>query len=342
MMCENRWILFIAIIFIFATAFAGNNDNSQAVLVEVTKVKLQPFARAITVTGSLRANKGITVKSEIAGRITQKYFTSGQIVKAGTRLIQINKDILTAQLHQDQAALVYNKKTYDRYLELAKKGYISQAELDHQKSALDTSKATVDSDLATLDQSLIRARFAGRLGLSQVDLGDYVNVGQDIVTLQAIDPIEVEFSVSEVYLSNLYVGEQVKIISDAYPQQVFLGKIYAIDATVEANSRTISARATLPNPDSKLLPGAFVQVKLDLTRNVNALIVPQVAVIYDAGQAFVYKIVGNKAYKTRVILGERDQANVVIRSGLNANDLVVIAGQLNIDNGSVVKYGKSD
>jgi membrane fusion protein, multidrug efflux system len=332
------FFIFIVSNSFFTVALATNNSSVPAVLVEVTRVKLQPFAREITVTGSLRANKGITVRPEIAGRITQKYFTSGQMVKIGTPLIQINKDILTAQLHRDQATLTYNQKTYDRYLALAKKGYVSQADLDSQKSALDTSKATVASDHATLDQSLVKAPFTGRLGLSSIDLGDYVNAGQDIVTLQAIDPIEVEFSVSEVYLSNLFVGEKIKIISDAYPNQVFVGKIYAIDAAINTSSRSVAARAALPNPNNKLLPGAFVQTKLDLTNNSNALIIPQVAAIYDAGQAFVYKVVGNKAYRTRVILGERDRENVVVRSGLNANDLIVTAGQLNIDNGSTVKF----
>lgn len=331
-------VVLIVGLFNIGISCAFNNNNSQATLVEVARVKLEPFAREITVTGSLRANKGIIVRPEIAGRITDKYFTSGQLVKAGTPLIQINKSILTAQLRQDQASLILAKQNYDRGVKLSKTHYISKADMDDLTSKLNEADAQVGQDQASLDQSLIRAPFAGRLGLSLVELGDYIDVGQDIVSLQAIDPIEIEFSVPEVYLSNLVIGEEVKVISASYPNEIFRGKIYAIDATINLNSRSILARATLPNPNNKLLPGGFAQVKLNLTNNMTALIIPQVAAIYDAGQAFVYKIVGNKVYKTRVILGERDHENVIVRSGLNANDLIVTAGQLNIEDGSMVKF----
>lgn len=336
---KNIFIAAIVALFFANLAFAApNNQGNKSVLVEIAKVELKPFHKQLTVTGSLRAHQGIMVRPETAGRITQIYFKSGDTVQAGTPLVQLYKNEVEAKLQQSQAELQLAKQNYARMTTLHKTHVISEAEFDDVASKFNAANGKAAEYQSQLEQTLIRAPFNGRLGLSAVSLGDYVNIGQNLVSLQMIDPIEVEFNVAETYLSNIAVNQNVMAVSRAYPNQTFTGTIYAIDAEINVNNRSVAVRATIPNMNNKLLPGGFVEVNLDLTGKEPSLIIPQVAVFYDVGQANVYKIVGNKALKTKIKLGERDQENVVVVEGLNVNDVVVSAGQLNLEDGAMVKY----
>jgi membrane fusion protein, multidrug efflux system len=312
-------------------------EANEAVLVEIASVQSQSFNKHITLTGTLRANQGVMVRPEVAGRITQIYFKSGTMVVAGTPLVQLNQEVILAQLQQSQAELQLAEQNYARTLALYKMRTLARADLDNVTSRLNAAKAKVNEYQAQLDQTLIKASFTGKLGLSAVNLGDYVHVGQDLVSLEALDPIEVEFSVPQVYLDNLVVGQNVNITADAYKGQKFSGKIYAIDAQINLSNRTVAVRATIPNAAGKLLPGTFVEAELDLTSKTTNLVIPQVAVFYDVGKSYVYKVVGDKVSKTQVELGDRDRENVVLISGLNVNDKIVTAGQLNIEDGAKIK-----
>ena len=305
--------------------------------IEASKVELKALSKQIVVTGSLRASQGIMLRPEVAGRITEIYFKSGDMVAVNTPLIQLNKSIVLAQLQQSHAELELAQQNYKREDELYKTHTVSKADYDDIASKLNTAQAKVSEAQAQLDLTLIKAPFSGKLGLSAVNVGDYLNIGQDIVNLEAIDPIEVEFNVPQVYLSAINVGTIVQIKSDAYPKNIFYGNIYATDATMNLNNRTFAVRATIPNKDAKLLPGIFVEVTLNIAGTTSAIIVPQVAIFYDVGEPYVYKVVADKTVKTKVVLGERDQENVEITAGLKANDIVVTAGQLNVGNNSPVK-----
>lgn len=316
---------------------ALSEPKQNAIPVEVTKAKTKSLNRQITITGSLRASQGITLRPEVAGRITQIYFRSGEIVAAGTPLIELNNSVISAELEQSKAELQLAEQNYDRESDLYKTHTVSKADYDEIVSKLNTAKAKVAQNKAQLDLTLIKAPFTGKLGLSAVSLGDYLNIGQEIVSLEAVDPIEVEFNVPQVYLSNIAVGNNVQIKLDAYPRNLFIGKIYAIDAVMNLSNRTFGVRATIPNKEGKLLPGTFAEVTLNISTGTSAILIPQVAVFYDVGQAFVYKVVNNKAIKTKVTLGERDQENVEVLDGLKADDTVITAGQLNVNDGSQVK-----
>lgn len=316
-------------------------SKGQAILVETAPAQLQTFKNQITVTGTLRASQGIVIRPEVAGKIAQIYFKSGTMVSAGTPLVQLNQDVISTQLQQYQSDLQLAQQNYARMRELYKTHTIARVDFDTVASKLTTATAKVAEFKAQLDQTLIKAPFAGKLGLSSISLGDYVKIGQDIVSLEAIDPIEVEFDVPQVHLNDLSVGQNITITSDAYAGQKFVGKIYATDAQINLGNRTIAVRATIPNTAGTLLPGAFVEVQLDFTSKTLTLIIPQVAVIYDAGQTFAFKVVGDKVVKTKVTLGSRDKENVTVLSGLIANDMVVTAGQLNIEDGSIIKLANS-
>ena len=323
----------------YGKAKTSGNDN-QAILVEATAVKMQRFANHITLTGTLRANQGIVVRPEVSGRIVKVYFKSGTVVKAGTPLLKLNQDVILAELRQSQAELQLAQQNYVRMQKLYKTHTIARADLDDITAKLHAASAKVSEYQAQLDQTLIKASFNGRLGLSSVNLGDYVNAGQNLVSLEAIDPVEVEFNVPQIYLGDLAVGQGVVVTTDTYAGQKFLGKIYAIDAQVDLSNRTVAVRAVIPNTAGKLLPGAFVEVNLDFTSKDAVLVIPQVAVVYDEKQAYVYKVVGGKVVKVNVVLGERDRENVTVVSGLKEQDVVVTAGQLNIENGSRVTVTK--
>lgn len=330
-------ITFFIMVFNFTSAHAAKTNQIQSpTLVVVTPAKSQKFNKQITVTGSLRAKQGVMVRPEVNGRITQIYFNSGDIVTAGAPLIQLNPAIAAAQLAQSKANLALEKLNYGRSALLNKTHAIAQSDFDLASSKFTTAEAKVDQDQASLDQTLIKAPFSGKLGLSAVNLGDYLKAGQDIVKLESIDPIEVEFSVPEIYTHQLVVDQTVNITSDANKDQIFTGKIYAIDVTVNLSNRTIMARATIPNKDGKLVSGSFVKVIIDISSSQPSIVIPQIALFYDNGQAYVYKVVNNKALKTKVALGNRDNENVEIVNGLAAGDLVITEGLLNINDGTIV------
>lgn len=331
-------LLFVLMpIFLIGTTFAANPQNApQAIFVKTAPVTLQNFGQQITLPGSLRAHQSIMLKPEVDGRITEVYFNSGDMVKAGTPLVQLNKSIVEAELRQSEAELELAKANYTRMSAMYKQHYISSNDFDAYTSKLKTAAANVDKYKAELDQTLIKAPFSGRLGLSAVNVGDYLTVGQDLVKLETINPIEVEFSVPEIYLDKLVVGENIKIVSDTFKDQEFTAKIYALDVTVNLSNRTIMVRAILPNPDGKLISGTFVKVLFSISQQKPSLTVPQIALFYDNNKTYVYKAVNNKALKTQVNVGQLDRENAEILDGLSIGDNIIIAGQMNLDDGMMI------
>lgn len=305
-------------------------------LVEATTVKYVSKQQQISATGTLNAIPGIVVKPEISGRITKIYFKSGDTVVAGTPLIEIYPDIIKAQLAQAQANLKLAKLNYDRSSQLIKSHDISEADFDKAQADFRSAEAQVNQATAALRQTTIMAPFAGRLGLSQINLGDFVSAGTEIVNLQSIDPIYVDFSIPEIYMSKVAAGQQVLIRTDAYPNATFNGKVEAVESAINQANRTLMLRASIPNKDGKLVPGTFVNVNILVNAEQQVIEIPQTAVVFAPEGNFVYKIIDGKAVKSLVTLGDRDAANVVIKSGLNVNDVVITAGQLKIQDGAPV------
>ena len=303
-----------------------------------TAVKWQP---RIMATGTLVAEQGITVRSEVAGRITQLFFKSGDVVKAGTPLLRIYPDILLAQLKSNEAALKLKKLNFARISSLYKKNAVSKSQLDTTASELQSSQAQVDQTQAQLTQTLIKAPFAGVLGIRKVSLGDYVTAGQAIVNLQDVDPIFVDFSVSEKHMKQVAIGEKLTVYSSAYGKQRFVGKVVAMESLIDPSTRTILVRAAIPNKNRVLIPGSFVEVKLALGKSETIVSIPQTAIVYSPGGDFVYKVIGGKAIKTSVVLGTRGVTNIFIKKGLSPGDVVVTAGQQKLHDKALVKIVKS-
>ncbi len=314
---------------VLLAAKAQKTAQMPPVVVETVTIKTVTKPEQITATGNLISIPGIIVKPEVAGRITKVYFKSGDVVGKGAALVEINPDVIKANLVAAQAELKVKKLNFDRAVSLYKTKDISQAEFDQAQSNYDAAKASVDGIQAKLRQTTITAPFAGKLGLSQVNEGDYVTSGQNIVSLQTVDPLKVDFSIPEVYQSKVANSQTVLLSTDAYPQETFSGQIEATESLINPNNRTLGVRANVPNSSGKLIPGGFVNVVVQFSKQ-QVITIPQTSIVYDPDGSYVYKVVGDKAEKTKIVLGAKDSDNVEVRSGLKVGDVVVTAGQLKI------------
>lgn len=337
-------LLAILIIFagykIFFTAGAHGGGGMPPAIVEIQPVKTENWQTEITAIGTLASSQGIVIKPEVSGRITAVYFRSGDIVKANAPLAQINPEILQAKLVAAQAQAKLSKANYERGQALFEKKVFAQADLDKFLATYQSDIANVASAQAQLNQTLIRAPFSGRIGLRLIDLGTFVNAGDPIANLNATDPLRVDFKVPEVYLSQLAAGQTALITSSAYPKEVFKSTVYAFDSQIDLATRSLGVRATLPNKDNKLLPGAFVDVTLQTSAPQPLITLPETAVSMDVDGAYVYRVINGKAVKTVVKVGARKPGFVAITSGLNKGDKVVVVGSLKVMDGMPVIPGR--
>lgn len=334
-MSKKTLVVLLLLIFIgslvscSACSKKGGNGMPPPV-VEAQPVKTETWQTEINAIGTLSANQGVVIKPEIAGRVAQIYFRSGENVKAGTPLVQFNSSMIQAELEAAQARLILTKATYDRTKSLYAKNVASELEMDTSLSNYNADIAAVAQNQAHLNQTLIRAPFDGRLGLRLINVGDYINAGDPITNIQDVNPLRIDFNVPEVYLSQLSVGQTVLVNSRAFPDQVFTGKVYAFDSTIDPNTRSLGVRASLPNKDQKLLPGGFVELTLLTGKPQQLITVPETSLIYEADGEYVYKLAGDLATKTKIVTGKSKNNQIAVLSGLKAGDVVVSAGQFKI------------
>jgi membrane fusion protein (multidrug efflux system) len=328
--------LLLLLFFIPFFAHGKSFEKMPPPAVEIGVAKYTDWQSNINAIGTLSASQGVVIKPDISGQVIAVYFRSGDHVKAGTPLIQIDPAILQSQLDAMKAKLLLSKANYQRTAILFKKHVFAQADLDNALSTYRASKANVANAQAQLNETLISAPFDGRLGLRDVDKGAYVNTGDTITTLNDINPLRVDFKIPEVYIGRLSIGEKVLIHSNVYPQQVFQGEIYALDSQIDANTRSINVRASIPNQDEKLLPGAFVDVKIETGAPQKWISIPETAILYDDKGEYVYRLIKKLPVKTPVILGPRKNGMVAVTSGLQAGDEVITTGAFKVIPGEPV------
>lgn len=317
-------------------ASAGAPQGPPPVSVLTAAVEIAPALDRIQAVGSLRADESIVVRAEIGGRIATLKFDEGQRVEKGRVLTELNSEEWAAVLRQNEAAVKLQELKTARAAELREKRAISQQEYDETRAALDEARAALALARARLDKTVIRAPFAGILGLRQVSPGDYVEAGQDIVNLEAIDPLKADFGIPERFAVRLIAGLPVEIRVDAYPDEVFHGQVYAIDPRVDPAARRVLLRARIDNPGGRLRPGMFAEVTVVLGRREQALWVPEQAIVPAAGDQFVYRVIEGRAVLTPVRIGIRRPGSVEILTGLAGTDLVVTEGQLKLRDGAPV------
>jgi membrane fusion protein (multidrug efflux system) len=313
---------------------------------KVEELEWQPQLAAV---GTLVAIRGVDISSEIAGLVRKVNFRSGQEVKQGEVLIELNDDADRAQLRSLEAAAELSATILARDREQLKAQAISQAQVDNDTADLKSKKALVAQQAAIVEKKTIRAPFPGKLGISPINRGQYVNPGDKLVTLQTLDPIYVDFYIPQKQLSDLSMGQTLKLNNDAFPGVAFPGKITAISSRIDPATRNIQVEATIANAKRQLVPGMFANVSLDVGEKKRYLTLPQTAVTYNpyGSTVFVLKqdqgknapkdAKGNAplvAQQVFVTTGPTRGDQVAILKGLNEGDLVVTSGQLKLKNGT--------
>jgi membrane fusion protein (multidrug efflux system) len=327
-----------------ATAKAGapQQANPASVTVEATKVVTAPMPQTITAVGSLRSDESVTLRPESAGRISAITFKEGQRVTKGAPLVKLDPAIPEAEYAQAKANLTLAKAKFDRAVDLANSNYISGQAKDEAENSFKVAQATLQLAEAKLAKTEIRAPFAGLIGLRSVSVGDYVKEGADLVNLEAIDPLKVDFRVPETYLRQVQPGQSLTITLDALPGSTFDGKVVALNPLVDAAGRSIVIRAQVRNQDTVLRPGMFARVRLITKDQADAMVVPEQALVPQGNDHYVFKIIDNKAARVKVETGQRRDGKVEIIAGLVPGDLIVTAGHLKIRDGSTVTVVSRD
>jgi membrane fusion protein (multidrug efflux system) len=301
--------------------------------------------------GSLRAVRGADLSLQIAGIVDEIHFESGSEVPAGAVLLKLRPYDDTAKLEQLQAAAVLAEQTYKRDQEQFAAQAISQAVLDTDVSTLKSAKAQVLAQQALIDEKTMRAPFAGTLGIRQVDVGQYLTAGTAVVTLQALDPILIDFYVPQQALSELKAGQAVGATVDTYPGTPFTGTIESINSKVDLASRNVQVRASFKNADHRLVPGMFATVEIDNGAATTQITLPQAAITYNpyGDTVFVVQHSGTDdkgkpklAVQQRFVqLGATRGDQVAVTSGVAAGDEIVVAGQMKLRNGSFIVVDNS-
>lgn len=305
-------------------------------MVETTRVEMRNLPNQFETVGSLRADESVVLRPEVAGRIERIHFAEGERVNAGALLFTLDGALTRADLNEANANLQNTRRAFTRANELADRQLIARADLDTKQAELAVNQARAASARTRFDKTLIRAPFAGVAGLRDVSVGDYVNVGQQLVQLVRLDPIELDLRVPEVVLSSLAVGQRVDFGVDTFPKELFNATIVAIAPTVDAGGRSVTVRAKLDNPEQKLRPGMSARLRITLDNNARALLVPEQAIWPDGDRKLVYVVAGGVAKLVPVTLGARQPGSVEVTSGLKAGDEVVVAGQLKLFDGAKV------
>jgi RND family efflux transporter MFP subunit len=310
--------------------------------VAVEEAKVEQWPPQLAAIGTLRAFQGIVVAPQVAGVVSAIHFQSGDDVAAGAPLVDLDTSVEEADLANGRAQLKNANVTLDRARALIANGNTPQSTVDAALAARDSAAAAVDRTQAVIAQKTIKSPFAGRLGLRNVDLGQYVAAGANLTTLQQLDPIYADFSAPEGALAALAVGQETTLSVDAQPGRVFSGKVTAIDARVSADSRNVTARAQFANADHKLLPGMFADVTVTTGAPADVLTVPRTAVVYSlyGDNAFVVvpaKTGDGLAVERRFIrLGATRGERIAILDGVKVGEKVVIAGQIKLQPNSPV------
>jgi len=317
-------------------ATSAASGQPAAIAIEAVKVATASMPQTITAVGSLRSDESITVRPEVAGRITAITFNEGQRVTKGATLVKLDPSINEADVEQARANLKLGKSKFDRATDLAKSNFISGQAKDEAENNLRVAQASLQLAEAKLAKMEIKAPFSGIIGLRVVSIGDYVKEGQDVVNLEAIDLLKVDFRVPEIYMRQVQVGQALEIALDALPGKTYEGKVFAINPLVDATGRSIVIRAQVKNADTALRPGMFARVRLITRDQQDALVVPEQAIVPQGDEQYVFKVVDGKASRTKVTVGQRRDGKVEIVGGLVAGDTVVSAGQMKLRDGTPV------
>jgi membrane fusion protein, multidrug efflux system len=308
--------------------------------------RTEAWESVLTSVGSLAAVQGVTVTAELAGKIVNIAFKPGTLARAGDLLVQQDTSSEEAQLRATEATVALAKLNLERLGKLLSERTISQSQFDNADAQFKQAVAQSDNIRATIAKKTIRASFAGRLGIRLVNVGQMLNPGDAIVSLQSLDPIFVDFLLPQQQLAQVQTGLPVRVVTDALLGEVVDGKITAINPQVDSATRNIRIQATIPNAEERLRPGMFVNVAVVLPAKTKVLCIPATAVLYAPYSDSVFVVeektdeksgkAGKAVRQQFAQLGEKRGDFVAIVSGLKEGDTVVSTGVFKLRNGQSV------
>lgn len=320
----------------------GQQGGWPTPVVEAVEAQKKDVNLEVSALGTLQADQAITVRPEITGIVTSIDFEDGERVEKGDLIIKLDDKDLTARLMQAEARLTLTRANYQRAQQLLKQGSGTARARDEALNDFKSAEAEVAAAETALHKATITAPFSGIIGLRQVSLGEYVTAGQAIATLADVDNLRIDFRVSEVFLTEVGKGQEVNVIFDALPEQVYTGVISALDPVVSIEGRALSVRAILQNVDGKLRPGLFGRVEI-VTDTRRSIMLPEAAIVTTpTGDKAVFVVVDGHAKMSPVTIGTRVPGEVEILAGVEDGDMVIVSGQLKVQNGAPVEVANGE
>lgn len=325
---------------------AGGEFSVPAETISATEVRLEQWESLLPAVGSVTAVQGVELRAELAGTVRQIAFTSGGLATTGQVLVRLDTSSEEAQLRSAEAQVELARLNLARAQDLRAQGVVSQSDFDASQAASLQMTGQADTIRATIAKKVIRAPFAGRLGIRSVNLGQYVHEGDPIVSLHSLDPVFVDFNVPEQHLTEVQRAMAVRVTTDATPGRVFTGKVTALNPEVDASTRNLKVQATMANPDDELRPGMFARVQLVLPEAEPLLVIPSTAVLHAPYGDSVFVVSDVKDEKsgkmvkqvqmTTVRLGGTRGDFVAVTKGLKEGQTVATSGVFKLRNGSPV------
>jgi membrane fusion protein (multidrug efflux system) len=313
---------------------ASDSAQSGPATVEVGKVEVMTLHDEAQAVGSLRSRQGVMLRPEVSGRISKLGFSDGQRVRRGQLLVQLDDALQQAQVKQAMAQASIARTNLQRNRDLVAQNFVSQSAVDQTAAALEVAEAQVALARAQLARMRIVAPFDGIAGIRMVSVGDYVKDGADLVNVEDVSSMLVDFRLPERLMSRLKIGQPVDVVLDGMPGRNFAGHVEAVDAQVDADGRSMLVRARLDNRDGVLRAGMFARTRIVFAVRDKALVVPEEALVPQGGKQYVVKVIetpnGKVTQRIEAKLGLRVPGKAEILEGLSANDVVITAGQATV------------
>lgn len=313
---------------------SGGWDRAPKVV--IATVEQQPMVEEIQALGTARANESVSIRPRVSSIVTRVAFEEGQRVSGGDLLVELENSEIRAGLALAEASLTESVSLYERSRSLESRQAISAADLEQLLASVKVNEAQVEAAKARLANTLVRAPFAGRVGLRQVSPGSFVDSSTEITTLDDIETIKLDFSVPETFLNVIGTGMAIEARSIVFPDRVFTGDVDSVDTRLDPVSRSIQVRAVLPNEDASLRPGMFMTVDLQKDRG-DVLVVPEQSIVPEGLQQYVFVVHDGVVEKRTVLLGRRIPGFVVIEDGVKAGEQVITEGTNKVRDGSRVE-----
>lgn len=322
------------------------NFSPPPVTVSAREASLETWQPRIPAVGNLAAVNGVTISAEVAGRVEKIAFKSGTSVQQGDLLVQMDDSSEQAEIPGLRARVKLARQNLARAEQLAKQGLASAEQLDAAQSEYDQARSALAAREAIINKKRIVAPFAGELGIRKIDVGEYLQPGQEIVSLQSLDELYIDFTLPEQYIGRIRSGLPVEISTSAIPGERIGGQITAVSSDIDPNSHNFAVQATIPNPGHLLKPGLFANVSIEVGEPNERVTVPRTAISYTLYGDSVYVVKEDegdtlKAEQRFVTLGEARDGNVAILEGVEAGEKVVTAGQLKLNDGATVNIDNS-